>query len=239
MEGTMKWIEPGFFYLIHTPFGLLAGAFFVILVHAYCQYLREHHAHHTLIAPSEALAENHAPMELKPSPLPVPLIAQSNHGDWTKPRHNVQYIEFHRFTNDDFVHATLCFQNVPNGKLLGKFENPHLKVTYYNKSTGEEIADFDQTDWWSESGDVPANIGAEKRYAMVASFFMGHRTWAATELYKDDLDWSLKSHSVQLPVGDIHIIASLSGAHDPRIPRVEGILTLGENGAASCTPKIS
>jgi hypothetical protein len=161
--------------------------------------------------------------------LPAPSVQRS----LVKPPHNVQCTGFTVFTNDDFITATLCFQNVPNGKLLGKFEMPRLRVIYYDKPTGEELADVYPTEWWSDSGDTPTDIGAQEQYALVASFFREHGTWKALEIDEDDLDLSPRLNSVQLPAGDLHIIASLSGTNKLWIPPVEGVLTLGEDGSAS------
>ena len=43
---------------------------------------------------------------------------------WTKPPHNVQCVGFKLLKDDDFITATLCFRNVPTGKLLGICPNP-------------------------------------------------------------------------------------------------------------------
>lgn len=164
-----------------------------------------------------------------------PIPSALSPGSITKPEHNVQCTGFKVFTDEDFITATLSFQNVPNGKLLGKFRMPRLRVVYYNLSTGEEIADMCPTTWRNEEGTAPVDIGAQEQYAVIASFFKKDKTWKALELLSDD-DWLvLKLNSVRLPVRELHIIASLS-AHPLRIPPVEGILTLGEDGSASFKP---
>lgn len=236
LEGAMKWIEPGFFYLLHTPFGLLAAAVFVILIHAYWQYLREHHAIRNITAASGVLAEDNSPIEPKPSPLFATATTLPIQSGWTKPPHNVQYVGFEVFVDDDFVTATLCFQNVPiPGKLLGKFEWPRLRVIFYDHSTGEELADMCPIVWRSDSGDPPTEIGVKKQYAEVASFFKGTLKWTAHELNEpsEDFDSWHKLNSVDLPAKDVRIIATLSGINKLRVPPVEGVLTLGEGGHAT------
>ena len=154
---------------------------------------------------------------------------------WTKPPHNVQCVGFTVFMNDDFITATLGFQNVPTGKLLGKFEMPRLRVIYYDHQTGEELADRCPIVWWSDSGDPPAEIGVREQYAEIASFFKEELKWSAHQSNEpsEDFDSWHQLNSVELPAGDIRIIARLSGARSLRIPPVEGILTLRENGDAS------
>ncbi len=155
-----------------------------------------------------------------------------------KPQHNVQCTGFKVFTDDDFIIAALCFRNVPNGKLLGKFGLPRLRVIYYKQSTGEEIADKCPIVWQSESGNNPIEIDATEQYAKVASFFKGTRKWTATELNEpsEDFDSWHQLNSIDLPAGGVHVIARLAGAYKLHVPPVEGILTLGEDGSASFKP---
>jgi hypothetical protein len=160
---------------------------------------------------------------------PVPLLNSAD-----KPQHNVQCTGFKVFMDDNFITATLSFRNVPNGKLLGKFQMPYLRVIYYDLSTGEEVADMCRTEWWNEEGNPPAEIGSQEQYAVVASCFKGDKIWDALELVEDEAV-GMKLHSVKLPVHELHIVASLS-AYPLRIPPVEGILTLGEDGSASFKP---
>ena len=135
------------------------------------------------------------------------------------------------FTDKDFIIATLSFRNVPNGKLLGKFNEPLLRVVYYDLSTGGEVADMGRAEWWNEERNPLTEIGAQEQYAIVASLFKVDMMWNALELVEDEAV-GLKLHSVKLPVHKLHIVASLS-AYSLRIPPVEGILTLGEDGSAS------
>jgi hypothetical protein len=172
--------------------------------------------------------------ELKANGGQLSLPAPAPQSTLVKPKHNVEWVGFTLFTNDDFITATFCFRNVPNGKLLGKFEMPRLRVLYYDHSTGEEIADIFPTEWWSESGHIPPEIGTQERYALVGLFFRGDGTWKAVQFDdSDDLDSMYKVHPVELHAGAFHIKASLSGTNNVRIMPVEGILTLGEDGTAS------
>ena len=150
-----------------------------------------------------------------------------------KPQHNVQYVGFQMFSDDDFITATLSFRNVPNGKLLGKFEMPRLRVIYYIQSTGEEIADMFPVEWWSDTGSNPMDIGSQEQYAVVGSFFNQHGFWKAVEQLEDDSSFEYRLNSKQISTGSLHIRASLSSVTGLRIPPVEGILTLGEDGTAS------
>jgi hypothetical protein len=145
--------------------------------------------------------------------------------------HNVQFTGFVPFDDDDFVTATLSFRNVPNGKLLGKFERPRLRVIYYNQSTGEEIADMSPAEWWNGSGIV-SDIGSQEECAVVASFTKGLKMWRAVELYENE-STGLSLRSEQLPTGEIHIVASLIGANDVHVPTIRGTLTLSEDGSVS------
>lgn len=163
------------------------------------------------------------------------VVAQSEVG---KPQHNVQFTGFVMFADDDFITATIAFRNVPNGKLLGKFEMPRLRVIYYNLLTGEEIADMSPVQWHNDSGDTPIDIGSQEQSAVVGSFFKEHGIWKAVELVNDDWSLDLKIHSVELPAMSLHIIASLSGGNKLQIPDIEGILTLGEDGTASFLPTL-
>jgi hypothetical protein len=110
---------------------------------------------------------------------------------------------------------------------------PSVRALYYHKSTGQELADLSPLSWWNASGDPPMDIGPQKEYALVASFFRVSGVWTASETYTDEFDLSLKLHSVELPAGDIHVIASLTGVAGLWIGKVEGILTLSEDGTAS------
>ncbi|HEX4021728.1 MAG TPA: hypothetical protein VHX63_11315 [Acidobacteriaceae bacterium] len=152
-----------------------------------------------------------------------------------KPQHNVQCVGFKAISDPPFTIAAMIFRNVPNGKLLGKFQFPLLRVIYYDNSTGLEIADLCPLLWWGLYEDAPAEIDASESYAQIAFHF--EKGWKAYELNKpqeDDLFPKEKINSVDLPAGTFRIIAMLSGEYRSlSIPQVTGILTLGEDGAAS------
>jgi len=163
------------------------------------------------------------------APLPVATV----HPHSLKPQHNVQCTGFKVFADNDFIIATLSFRNVPNSKLLGKFESPTLRVIYYEEKTGQEIADMNPVEWWKlEYG--PQEINANESYAIVASYFQG--AWKASEIYRDCTYETRMVHSIDLPAGDFHLIAKLSGSNDMTIPNFYGILTLREDGSASFQP---
>ena len=148
-----------------------------------------------------------------------------------KAEHNVQCVGFKRCSDDDFVFATLRFQNVPKqGKLIGKFESPSLRVIYYEASTGQEIADIKSLQWL-ESEYGPREVNASESYAILASYLQG--TWKASEIYRDCVYETRMIHSIDLPATDFRIIARLSGSNQMNIPDVHGVLTLGEDGTAS------
>jgi hypothetical protein len=169
-------------------------------------------------------------------PLPVQLTHKPVYSGWTKPAHNVQCIGFKLFHDYDFVTATLGFQNVPTGKPLGKFERPRLRVIYYDHLTGEELADMCPAVWWNDSGDKPIEIGVKEQYALIASFFKTDSKWTACESNEpsEDFDAWHQLNSIELPTGDIRIIATLS-SDSLRINPVEGVLTLEKDGNASFT----
>lgn len=164
-----------------------------------------------------------------------PVVRLPSVAGWNKPTHNVQCVGFKVFRNDDFVVATLGFQNAPTGKPLGKFQSPRLRVIYYDHLTGAELADMCPTVWWNDSGDTPTDIGVRAQYALVASFFKQIPKWTASESNEpsEDFDAWHKLNSADLPNGEIRVIAMLSGAHDLRVPPVEGVLTLHGDGNAS------
>jgi hypothetical protein len=145
-----------------------------------------------------------------------------------KPQHNVQYVEFKSIHSDPFFIAALCFQNVPTGRPMGKFESPRLRVIYYEHSTGQEIADLSPIAWW-DSRDGITDISAEGRDADIASHFEGK--WEASETYSDENTLESRLHSVALPFGEVRIVAYLFGNYEesPAVT-VRGILTLGEEG---------
>lgn len=149
-----------------------------------------------------------------------------------KPQHNVQCVGFKYIECEPFKIAALRFQNVPvPGKLMGKFEWPRLRVIFYENSTGQEIADLAPVQWWDDKDGI-MDISAEGRDADIASYFEGK--WTASETYSDEHTLQPRLHSVDLPAGDIRIIAILSGQHGALpVPQVTGILTLGEDGTAS------
>lgn len=170
---------------------------------------------------------------VRPS-LPAPPVESAI----VKPRHNVQCVGFKAISDDPFTIAALIFRNVPNGKLLGKFTAPSLRVIYYDNSTGLEIADMCPTQWWNSEGENgPREIDANEHYADVASFFEGKGEWRAYELNEplgDELYSQIELNSVELPAGEYRIIAMLSGEYrNLSIPQVTGVLTLGEDGTAS------
>jgi len=233
MEGTMKFIEPVFFYLIHTPFGLVAAAIFVILIHAYWEYLCGHHASRVMASISGVLAENHPPMESKPSPSSIRLS------------HNVQFSGFKiiQITPDlpELALAALCFENtlIPE-EAIADFHFARLQVHYSDPATGDVIAKAFLARW-HDSPDAPIDIlGGERKCAIIASC-IGSK-WATDSLIDAPINPALeygfggseyKHASVPLPLGRIKVKATLIGTHNLSIPPVDGILTLGKNGSAS------
>jgi hypothetical protein len=117
-------------------------------------------------------------------------------------------------------------------QLLGKFEWPRLRVIYYDNSTGQEIDDLAPLLWW-ESENRPDEIDAAGSHARIASYFKGK--WEACEVNEPSEDYypTNKFHWIELPAREVRIIATLSGGYGMSIPRVEGLLTLGDDGSAS------
>ncbi len=152
-----------------------------------------------------------------------------------KSSHNVQCVGFKAISDPPFTTATLIFRNVPNGQLLGKFQFPRLRVIYYDHSTGLEIADLCPLLWWGQYEDAPSEIGASETYAQVALFFEGK--WKAYELNEpreNDFHPKHGTNSIELPAGELRIVAMLSGEYrNLSIPQVRGVLTLKEDGSAS------
>lgn len=154
----------------------------------------------------------------------------------SKPEHNVQCIGFRHFEDDSdlFPSAELIFKNVPTGELLGKFMWPRLRVIYYDNSTGIEIADMCPLVWRMKSGNAPNEIGTEESYAQLATQvpFVG---WRAFEINEDADEFGERNelNPVELPTGELRIVATLSGGYKASIKSVTGVLTLGEDGTAS------
>jgi hypothetical protein len=155
-----------------------------------------------------------------------------------KPQHNVKFVEFKQLTDEHFRSATLLFRNLPNGKLLGKFSSPRLRVIYYDHSTGQELDDFYSVGWWDEQEGINA-ISAEGRNAIVASFFDKWRVGGEDNPLSskffgdDDRPWDGR-RSIELPFGKIRIVATLFGNYvDSPVVTVSGVLTLGTDGSAS------
>lgn len=150
-----------------------------------------------------------------------------------KPQHNVQYIGFKFIHEGPFRMATLCFQNVPiAGQLMGKFERPRLRVIYYENSTGQEIADMCPVPWWDERDGI-TDISAQGRAAYIASYFDGK--WTANEHNEssENYDSWNQLDSVELPMGEIRILALLSDEEGKRSSGIiSGILTLQGNTAS-------
>jgi hypothetical protein len=119
-------------------------------------------------------------------------------GRLVKPQHNVQCVGFKVISSDPFTISALCFQNVPTGKLMGKFEGPRLRVIYYEHSTGQEITDLCPLQWWDKKDGI-TDISAEGRDADIASYFEGK--WTASETYSDENTLQSRLHSVDLPNG--------------------------------------
>jgi len=169
--------------------------------------------------------------------IPLPLSVQVT---LAKPQHNVQYAGF-EVSNDDgdsVSAATLLFQNVRTSpdQLLGKFEWPRLRVIYYDNSTGQEIADLAPLLWSGpDDVDVPSEINASGSHAIVASYY--EAGWHACEIIEPEEDSYTHRNTyrwIDLPTGEVRIIAILSGGYGiSPIPHVTGVLTLRQDGAAS------
>ena len=188
---------------------------------------------------AQILQENSELQERLDTPkelIALPLPAQSR---LVKPQHNVQCVGFKVFDDHDGspITATLFFQNVrvfPD-QLIGKFEQPRLRVVYYDNSTGQEIADLVPLMWWdSENG--PDEINASGSHAIIASYFKGK--WQACEINEPDPSEEYfpqnKYHWIDILAREVLITASLSGGYSnsPNV-KIKGVLTLGEDGTAS------
>lgn len=154
-----------------------------------------------------------------------------------KPQHNVQFVEFKQLDDDHFRAAALIFRNVPNGKLLGKFSAPRLRVIYYDHSTEIEIDDFYSIGWWGEEEGVE-DISTAGRIAVVAAFFDKWRVGGKDQLtslsLEDDYGSPELGRSIELPFGEIGIVATLFGNYvDSPVVTVRGVLTLSADGSAS------
>lgn len=150
----------------------------------------------------------------------------------TKPTHNVQFVGFEQLDDDHFNAAVLVFRNVPNGKLLGKFLAPRLRVIYYHDSTGQEIDDFYSVNWRDEEEGIE-DISAAGRKAGLASFFNKWRVAGEDGITRGS-PFDLR-RSIELPAGKLRIVATLYGNYVSSSPvlTVTGVLTLGEDGSAS------
>jgi hypothetical protein len=179
---------------------------------------------------SHLVLAEHESVQLPPVAVPQPEPRQVIRTE--KPTHNVQCVGFKVISSDPFTIAAMRFQNVPTGKLMGKFERPRLRVVYYEQPTGQEIADMCPIPWWDEKDGI-TDISADGRDADIASYFEGKWTVNEENEPAEDFDSWHKLNSVEVPAGDIRIIATLSGAYNLRIPPVTGVLTLEENGNAS------
>lgn len=158
-----------------------------------------------------------------------------------KPPHNVQCVGFKVFS-DALVEATLVFKNVPNGKLLGKFQWPRLRVTYYDHVTGQELTEMVPLVWTGPrigSGYAPDEINADESYAQIAACIPGqNQGWTTCAINEGELDDFGRPredlHAEELPARELRIVAVLSGEHGRlSIPPITGVLTLGEDGSAS------
>ncbi|CAM5998705.1 unnamed protein product [Sphagnum balticum] len=169
------------------------------------------------------------------APLPTPIAAPS---EIVKPTHNVQFVEFKQLDEDYFRAATLVFRNVPNGKLLGKFLTPRLKVAYYDHATGLEIDDFYSVGWWGEE-EIVEDISVAGRSAVLAIFTDKWRvggqdnTLTSRVVEDESTPWDGR-RSIELPFGEIRIVAVLFGNYvSSQAVTVTGVLTLGADGTAS------
>jgi hypothetical protein len=163
--------------------------------------------------------------------------------DIVKPTHNVQFVEFRQLDEDYFRAATLVFRNVPNGKLLGKFLTPRLKVTYYDHATGLEIDDFYSVGWLGEE-EIVEDINVAGRIAIVAIFtdkwrVGGQDNTLTSRVFEDEsTPWDGR-RSIELPFGEIRIVAVLFGNYvSSQAVTVTGVLTLGADGTASFSKDI-
>jgi hypothetical protein len=161
------------------------------------------------------------------------------------PIHNVQFVGFRKIQiapdMPELALATLCFENVLiSGGSIADFHFARLQVHYSDFSTGEEIAKAFLARW-HDSPAAPIDImGGEKKCAIIASC-IGSK-WATDALIDAPVNPALeygfggseyKHESVPLPLGRIKIKATLIGTRNLSIPPIEGILTLGEDGATS------
>lgn len=174
------------------------------------------------------------PDGIQPSPFPVPTSAE---GKPASPKHNVQCIGFKRIEIDpqfpDLSMAALCFQNVPvSGEPIGEFGYARLKVDYHIPSTGERITEVFPAKWFDCHGPS-VRIDVTTKCALIA-LCIGSK-WTADRIIEDSEDWrgEFRVECVDLPLGQIKIVATLLGEHNLSIAPVVGILTLGENGAAT------
>ena len=107
--------------------------------------------------------------------------------------------------------------------------------------TGQEIEDMYSVQWWDETDGID-DISAKGRNAVVASYFEGK--WRISEgdehqITNLDLEDSppYEPRSVELPFGEIRIIAALSSNYnDSPVVTVTGVLSLGKDGSASFNP---
>lgn len=175
------------------------------------------------------------------SQFPVMPLPEPHRG---KPTHNVQFVGFKHIIPDPklpgLAFAALCFRNIeiPN-QTLGEFRSARLRVDYYQESTGEEITSVFPVRWFDL--DTPAiSIGVIMRCAVIASCI--GNDWATDYWAEVPINPALehgfggteyKRAYSTLPLGRIKIAATLFGEQYLSIPRIEGILTLGEEGVAA------
>jgi len=123
---------------------------------------------------------------------------------------------FKQLDGEHFRAATLVFRNVPNGKLLGKFSSPRLRVIYYDYATGQEIDDFYSVGWWDEEEEDIDDINAEGRNAIIAAFFDewrvgGEDSPVASLSFENEYRPQDRGLSLVPPFGKIRIVATFFG----------------------------
>jgi hypothetical protein len=220
-------------WIIQTPIIWPVVVVCFILLHAWVETMRR----------SRLVLCEHESVQLPPVSLPR-REPQINTGP-ARIKHNVQFVGFRRIQIDsdfpDLALATLCFENalIPE-KPVADFHFARLQVNYSDFSTGEALADVFLSRW-HDSPDAPIDICAGRKQCAIIASSIGSK-WATDSLIDTPINLALeygfggseyRHESVPLPLGRIKVKATLIGTHNLSIPPIKGILTLGEDGAAS------
>jgi hypothetical protein len=215
-KDPMETIHPYILWILDHPITWPVIVFAAILVHAYWRSI--HHA--------EFATELNAIVPSSPASQGTGRIANLG------PKHNVECIGViagEKAAKIGFVNVEIPDQEI------GNFRNARVRIRYILASSGEEVALVFPARWIGSDEDE-VSVEFVPRYAALA-VYIGNR-WhgvRTVEVFtpQSEIESYFRRELMPLPSGALRIEATLIGEKNLSLKPFMGILTLGEDGAAS------